>query len=92
MAFFNAIDAWRKCGEAEETRGQGCKSPTFGKKQAGLLNSPCAKDSHSVAAELHNTFVENFMFKEATSMNQAVFTATLVYRKQLCFSIACDTL
>jgi hypothetical protein len=49
--------------------------------------SPCAEDSHSVAVEMHNTFVENAVSTERTLL-KAVSMARFMLELQLCISTA----
>ena len=45
---------------------------------AATRESPCAKDSHSAAAEMHNTFVKNLVSTERTLM-KAISMARLMF-------------
>lgn len=49
--------------------------------------SACAKDSHSVAAEVHNAFLENMVSTEVT-LTKVLSMARVIFEMQLCISIA----
>lgn len=55
----------------------------------GPFLPPLCGDCHSVALEMHNTFVENVVVTWSTSF-WAISMARFVFRKQLCIPIACD--
>lgn len=54
---------------------------------ASFTRSLFFQDSHSVASESHNTFVENLVSTERAPMNM-ISTARLILKLQLCISVA----
>lgn len=58
---------------------------THGQRR-GLPFSRCAKHSHSVAIEMHNTCVENMISTDMT-LSKTISMARVVFELQLCISI-----